>query len=128
MLWMSREKLYHLNRETRIKGKREAFVEVFEKVKLVLVNIRSKLDISMPIMVTNPSIGFRVWHHVSLFFWRCNVAFFIWCCRVAWTCVIFYMSGGDSKTWHVAWFYLLIFRRWYISNWKLIWSQIFDHD
>ena len=60
MLWMSREKLYHLNRETRMKGKREAFVEAFEKVKLVLVNIKSKLDISMPIMVTNPSIGFGV--------------------------------------------------------------------
>ena len=55
---MSREKLYHLNKETRMKGKREFFVEAFEKVKLVLVNIRSKLDISMPVMVTNPGIKF----------------------------------------------------------------------
>ena len=29
-----------------------------EKVKLVLVNIWFKLDISMPVMVTNPGIGF----------------------------------------------------------------------
>ena len=55
---MSREKLYHLNKETKMKGKREFFVEAFEKVKLVLVNIRSKLDISMPVMVTNPGIRF----------------------------------------------------------------------
>ena len=38
--------------------KREAFVKVLLKVKLVLINIRFKLDISMPVMVTNPSIGF----------------------------------------------------------------------
>ena len=30
----------------------------FQKVKLVLVNIRFRLDISMPVMVTNPSTGF----------------------------------------------------------------------
>ena len=41
-----------------MKRKREAFVKVLEKVKLVLVNIRFKFDISMPVMVTNPSIGF----------------------------------------------------------------------
>ena len=41
-----------------MKRKREAFVKVLEKVKLVLVNIRFKLDISMPIMVTNPGIEF----------------------------------------------------------------------
>ena len=34
--------------------KREALV----KVKLVLVNIRFKLDISMPVIVTNPDIEF----------------------------------------------------------------------
>ena len=34
--------------------KREALV----KVKLVLVNIRFKLDISMLVIVTNPGIGF----------------------------------------------------------------------
>ena len=41
-----------------MKRKREAFVKVLEKVKLVLVNIRFKLDISIPVMVTNPSIRF----------------------------------------------------------------------
>ena len=40
------------------KRKREAFVKVLEIVKLVLVNIRFRLDISMLIMVTNPGIGF----------------------------------------------------------------------
>ena len=53
---MSNEKLYHLCKETRIKRKREVFL----KVKLVLVNIKFKLDISMSVMVTNPSIGFGV--------------------------------------------------------------------
>ena len=41
-----------------MKSKREAFRKSFVKVKLVLVNIRFKLDISMPIMVTNPGIKF----------------------------------------------------------------------
>ena len=41
-----------------MKRKREAFVKVLEKVKLVLVNIKLKLDISMPVMVTNLDIGF----------------------------------------------------------------------
>ena len=41
-----------------MKRKREAFVKILEKVKLVLVNIRFKLDISMLVMVTNPGIGF----------------------------------------------------------------------
>ena len=40
--------------------KREAFVKVLEKVKLVIVNIRFKLDISMPVMVTNSGIKFGV--------------------------------------------------------------------
>ena len=31
------------------------------KVKLVLVNIRFRLDISMPVMVINPGIGFGAW-------------------------------------------------------------------
>ena len=62
MLWKSSGKLYHLSKETRMKRKRKAFVKVLEKVKLVLVNIRFRLDISMPIMVTNPSIGFGAWH------------------------------------------------------------------
>ena len=48
------KKIISRGKETRMKRKREAFV----KVKLVLVNIRFKLDISMPIMVTNPGIGF----------------------------------------------------------------------
>ena len=38
-----------------MKIKREAFVEI----KLVLVNIRFKLDISMPVMVTNSGTGFE---------------------------------------------------------------------
>ena len=41
-----------------MKRKREAFVKVLEKIKLVIVNIRFKLDISMPVMVTNTGIGF----------------------------------------------------------------------
>ena len=41
-----------------MKRKRKAFVKVLENVKLVLVNIRFRLDISMPVMVTNPGIGF----------------------------------------------------------------------
>ena len=57
---MSSERLYHLSKETRMKRKRKAFVKVLEKVKLVLVNIRFKLDISMLVMVTNPGIGFGV--------------------------------------------------------------------
>ena len=44
--------------------------------------------------------------HIGVFFWCCHMAFFIWCC-------------------HVAWFHLLIIR---IINWRLIWSQIFDHE
>ena len=47
-------RLYHLSKETRMKRKGKTFV----KVKLVLVNIRFRLDISMPVMVTNPSIEF----------------------------------------------------------------------
>ena len=35
----------------------------FHKVKLVLVNIRFRLDISMPVMVTNPGIRFGAWHY-----------------------------------------------------------------
>ena len=38
--------------------KRKAFVKVLEKVKLVLVNIRFRLDISMLVMVINPGIEF----------------------------------------------------------------------
>ena len=41
-----------------MKRKREVFVKVLEKVKLVLVNIRFKLDISMLVIVTNSGIGF----------------------------------------------------------------------
>ena len=41
-----------------MKRKRKAFVKVLEKVKLVLVNIRFRLEISMPVMVTNPGIRF----------------------------------------------------------------------
>ena len=55
---MSSERFYHLSKETKMKRKRKAFVKVLEKVKLILVNIRFMLDISMPVMVTNPDIGF----------------------------------------------------------------------
>ena len=41
-----------------LKMKKRSFCKSFVKVKLVLVNIRFKLDISMPVMVTNPGIGF----------------------------------------------------------------------
>ena len=41
-----------------MKSKREAVGKSFVKVKFVLVNIRFRLDISMPVMVTNPGIGF----------------------------------------------------------------------
>ena len=51
---MLSEKLDHLSKETRMNRKREAFI----KVKLVLINIRFKLDISMPVMVTNLDIEF----------------------------------------------------------------------
>ena len=37
-----------------MKRKREAFV----KVELVIVDIKFKLDISMPVIVTNSGIGF----------------------------------------------------------------------
>ena len=39
--------------------KKRSFCKSFVKVKLVLVNIRFRLDISMPVMVTN--LGNRVW-------------------------------------------------------------------
>ena len=55
---MSSEKLHHLSKETRMEIKRKAFV----KVKLVLVNTRLRLDINMPVMVTNPSIRFGACH------------------------------------------------------------------
>ena len=41
-----------------MKSKREAYGKSFVKVKLVLVNIRFRLDISMLVKVTNPSSGF----------------------------------------------------------------------
>ena len=56
---MLSERLYLLSKEIRMKRKRKAFVKVLEKVKLVLVNIKFRLDISMPVMVTNPHIRFE---------------------------------------------------------------------
>ena len=41
-----------------MKSKKEAFGKSFVKVKLILVNIRFRLGISMPVMVINPGIGF----------------------------------------------------------------------
>ena len=55
---MSSERLYNLSKETRMKRKRKAFLKLLLKVKLVLVNIRFRLDISMPVIFTNPGIGF----------------------------------------------------------------------
>ena len=60
---------------------------------------------------------------MSLFFWRCYMAFLIWCCACH-----FYVSGGNLKTWHVTWFHLLVIHCWHIINWKLIWSQIIYYD
>ena len=61
--------------------------------------------------------------HVGLFFWHCHMVFLIWCCVCH-----FYVSGDNLKTWHVTWFHLLVVHCWHIINWKLIWSQIIDHD
>ena len=55
---MSSEELYHLSKETKNEKKEERFCKSFFEVKLVFVNIRFRLDISMPVMVTNPGIGF----------------------------------------------------------------------
>ena len=41
-----------------MKRKMKAFVKILEKIKLVFVNIRFKLDISMPVIVTNSGIRF----------------------------------------------------------------------
>ena len=40
-----------------MKRKRKAFVKVFKNFKLVLVNIKFRLDMSMPVMITNPGWG-----------------------------------------------------------------------
>ena len=68
MLWLSSEKLYQevKKQENYSEMKKRSFWKSFEKVKLVLVNIRFKLDISMPVMVTNPGIGFGAWHLLFL--------------------------------------------------------------
>ena len=55
---MTSERLYQLSKETRNEKKEGSFCKSFQKVKLVLVNIRFMLDISMPVMVTNPGTGF----------------------------------------------------------------------
>ena len=60
-----------------MKRKRKAFVKVLEKVKLVLVNIRFRLNISMQVMVTNPDIGFGAWHIYLVYYalvecWACK--------------------------------------------------------
>ena len=68
MLWLSSEKWYQevKKQENYSEKKKRSFWKSFVKVKLVLVNIRFKLDISMPIMVTNPGIGFGAWHKPSI--------------------------------------------------------------
>ena len=55
---MSSERLYHLSKETKNEKKEESFCKSFQKVKLVLVNIRFRLDISMLVMVINPGTEF----------------------------------------------------------------------
>ena len=55
---MASERFYQLSKETRNEKKERSFCKSFVKVKLVLVNIRFRLDISMPVMVTNPGTGF----------------------------------------------------------------------
>ena len=50
-----------------MKSKREAFGKIFVKVKLFLINIQFRLDISMLVMVTNPSIGFGARYLVLMF-------------------------------------------------------------
>ena len=55
---MASERFYQLSKETRNEKKERSFCKSFVKVKLVLVNIRFRLDISMLVMVTNPGTGF----------------------------------------------------------------------
>ena len=55
---MASERFYQLSKETRNEKKEGSFCKGFVKVKLVLVNIKFRLDISMPVMVINPGIGF----------------------------------------------------------------------
>ena len=56
---MSSERLYHLRKEKNYSEmKKRSFWKSFVKVKLVLVNIRFRLDISIPVIVTNPGTGF----------------------------------------------------------------------
>ena len=57
---MSSEKLYHLSKERKMKKKEGRFCKSIVKVKLVLVNIKFRFDISMLVMVTNLRIGFGV--------------------------------------------------------------------
>ena len=59
-------KSYIKKKRNKNERKEGSFCKIFVKVKLVLVNIRFKLDISMPVMVTNPGIGFGTWHLSSL--------------------------------------------------------------
>ena len=48
------------SKENYSEKKKRRFWKNLLKVKLVPVNIRFKLNISIPIMVTNPGIGFEV--------------------------------------------------------------------
>ena len=54
-------KIISRSKENYSEKKKRRFWKNLLKVKLVLVNIRFKLDISMSIMVTNPGIGFGAW-------------------------------------------------------------------
>ena len=51
-------KIISFKKENNDKKKERSFCKRFVKVKLVLVNIRFKLDISISVMAINPGIGF----------------------------------------------------------------------
>ena len=102
MLWISSGKLNHLSKETRMKRKMKAFV----KIKLVLVNIRFRLDISMSVVVTNPSIRFGAWQLCSLNltiqlfsnFINTNMSPYFWNTMIK----IWYMNWSMMVTCHMA--------------------------
>ena len=54
-------KIISFKKENNDKKKERSFCKRFVKVKLVLVNIRFKLDISISVMAINPGIGFGAW-------------------------------------------------------------------
>ena len=51
-------KVISFEQRNKKEKKKESFCKSFGKVKLVIVNIRLRFDISMLVMVTNPGIRF----------------------------------------------------------------------